>query len=327
MMRPMLRPRRRLALVLAVAITSAPLSRVAWADGPVAADPAADAARAAELRKLGNEAMDRLEPARALGYYSEAYGLTRDPALLYNKGRALQALENYPEALDAFEEFAQKATPELRAKVDGLDKLIDDLRRRIGTLEVVCNVEGGELRVKDAKGERVLGKLKPGDRFRMLAGKKEIAISREGYFPEARTIDVPGGGIARVDVTLASKAVGGKLRISSPVAGAIVSVDGRPIGVAPADVSVNAGAHRVVVQRDGYETAETTALVETGEERRLDVPLAQRSSVFGRWWFWTGVAAIVAGGVVTTIVLVTPRSPDSGSIPPGTVKTDALFRF
>lgn len=325
MMRRMLRLRRPLAIVLAATLSSAPLSGAAWAQSP--ADLGADAARAAELRKLGNEAMDHLEPARALGYYSEAYGLTRDPALLYNKGRALQALENYPEALDAFEEFAQKATPELRAKVDGLEKLIDDLRRRIGTLEIVCNVDGGELRVKDAKGERVLGKLKAGDRFRMLAGKKEISISREGYFPEARTIDVPGGGIARVDVTLASKAVGGRLRVSSPVAGALVSVDGRPIGVAPADVSVNAGAHRVVVQRDGYETAETTALVETGEERRVDVPLAQRSSVFGRWWFWTGVGAIVAGGVVTTIVLITPRSPDSGSIPPGTVKTDALLRF
>ena len=316
--------RRPLAAVLALSILTAPTAR-AWAD--VAPPSEASAARAAELKKMGNEAMERLDPARALGYYSEAYGLTQDPALLYNKGRALQALENYPEALDALEEFLQKASPELRAKVAGIETLVEDLRRRVGVLEVACNVEGAEIRVKDGKGERVIGRTKAGERHRLVAGTKEITISREGYFPESRRIDVPGGGIARIDLVLASRAVTGKLRVSSAVAGAMVSVDGRPVGVVPAEVSVTAGAHRVLVQRDGYETADTTAVVEIGEERRLDVPLAAKSSVLSRWWFWTGLGVVVAGGVVTTVVLLTPRSPDSGSIPPGTVKTDALIRF
>ena len=191
--------------------------------------------------------MERLDPARALGYYSEAYGLTQDPALLYNKGRALQALENYPEALDALDEFMQKASPELRAKVAGIEALLEELRKRVGVLEVSCNVEGAEIRVKDGKGERVLGKTKAGERHRLVAGTKEVTLSREGYFPETRAVDVPGGGIARIDLVLASRAVTGKLRVSSAVAGAMVSVDGRPVGVVPAEVSVVAGAHRVLV--------------------------------------------------------------------------------
>ena len=65
-------------------------------------------------------------------------------------------------------------------------------------------------------------------------------------------------------------------------------------------------AHRVVVQRDGYETAETTALVETGEERRVDVPLAQRSSVFGRWW--SAGTTTQAGKVAMTAKAAAQRS-------------------
>jgi hypothetical protein len=31
------------------------------------------------------------------------------------------------------------------------------------------------------------------------------------------------------------------------------------------------------------------------------------SSVFSRWWFWTGVGAMVAGGIVTAILLTTGK--------------------
>ena len=58
-----------------------------------------------------------LRYADALGAYAEAYALTRDPALLYNQGRAHQALGNFPEALASFERFAVEASPDLRARV------------------------------------------------------------------------------------------------------------------------------------------------------------------------------------------------------------------
>src|SRR4051794_30216139 len=58
------------------------------------------AARVAEIKKRGDTAMDSGRPADALAAYVEAYSLVKEPALLYNKGRALQALGEYPQALE-----------------------------------------------------------------------------------------------------------------------------------------------------------------------------------------------------------------------------------
>jgi hypothetical protein len=47
--------------------------------------------------------------------YGEADALAPAPTLRYNRGRAHQALNRLPEALDALEAFAAEATPALRA--------------------------------------------------------------------------------------------------------------------------------------------------------------------------------------------------------------------
>src|SRR5437899_856477 len=67
--------------------------------------PAAEADRVGALKKRGDDAMDSLRYADALAAYSEAYSLSKDPALLYNKGRADQALGDYPSALQELERF------------------------------------------------------------------------------------------------------------------------------------------------------------------------------------------------------------------------------
>ncbi len=42
----------------------------------------------------------------------------------------------------------------------------------------------------------------------------------------------------------------------------------------------------------------------------------ERTPVYKRWWFWTGVGAAVAGGVVTAIVLSRPTTQTPGSLDP-----------
>src|SRR5579863_2360188 len=101
---------RLVAIVLASALSAGPLTAFA-------APPAQSAADAADLRRRGNDAMAAFKPGEALDYYKQAYELTRDPALLYNMARALEVLEDYPEALARYEDFARLATPELRARV------------------------------------------------------------------------------------------------------------------------------------------------------------------------------------------------------------------
>jgi len=45
------------------------------------------------------------------------------------------------------------------------------------------------------------------------------------------------------------------LGVESQVPGAVVSIDGKVVGVTPLDVRVQQGAHRVVVEQDGKVTA------------------------------------------------------------------------
>ncbi|HTA20199.1 MAG TPA: hypothetical protein VK989_12960, partial [Polyangia bacterium] len=47
-------------------------------------------------------------------------------------------------------------------------------------------------------------------------------------------------------------------------------------------------------------------------------PVAQPAHrpVWRRWWFWTGVAAVVAGGAVATYVLTRPETRTPGSLDP-----------
>ena len=58
--------------------------------------------------------MDSARPADALRAYNEAYALEPQPALLYNRGRAHMALEQFPEALQQLLQFREQAPPELR---------------------------------------------------------------------------------------------------------------------------------------------------------------------------------------------------------------------
>lgn len=119
------------AALAALVLTAAPLAH--------AETNTEAAARVDALKKRGNQAMLDLDYAEALDAYRRALAIDpEDASLHYNLGRARQARAEFPEALDAFEAFASKASPELRARVPKLDELLSDVRARVGYLAVTC---------------------------------------------------------------------------------------------------------------------------------------------------------------------------------------------
>ncbi len=291
-------------------------ARVAYAEPTPEA-----AAKAAQLKEQGNKAMDGLRYQQALALYAEAYGLTQDPALLYNKGRALEALGDFPEALAAQEEFDAKASPELKLKVVGLPKLLADLRSRVSVLELHVRPEDAEVR----SGDHVLGTASQ-KRFLLNAGKTTIKIQREGYFPIERELALGGGQTTVLDFTLLSKAERAVLVVRSPVSGSLVTVDGIAFGMVPTETPVMPGTHRVHLSHEGYKATDSTAVVAAGDTKQLDLSMEAETPIYKKWWFWTGIGLVVAGGVATGIALTTERSPGKGSIEPGQVSTTG-FRF
>lgn len=318
----MLRP---LTLLLAFVMLLTAMPRAAWAQ-TVPSEASLPAGTPDEDKRHGDEAMVALRYTEALAYYRRAFDATKNPALLYNMGRAYEGLAEFPKALDALEEFTEKAPPELKARVPKLSDLVDDVRRRVATLIVSSPIAGAEIRL----GNKVLGTTKPGPNvFRVNSGPQALNVSHRDFFPFERPVALQAGKLETVDVVLASRSAEALLRVTSPVSGAAVAIDGKSIGNVPAETPMKPGQHRIAVSRDGYDSAETSVVLIAGESKNVDIPMAVHDTVTKKWWFWTGIGVVlVAGGIATYVALTTEKDPSAGTIPPGTVKAESWgFRF
>lgn len=299
-----MRPFFRAALLGALFVTTA---TQAVSIGPAFAQTADPKAEAAALKKKGDAAMDALQYADALAAYTEAYALAKDPALLYNRGRALQLMGRFPEALVELEKFKAEAPPELLAKVPKLDPLIADVKSRVAFVTLKCNVAGAQVVVRD----KVVGTT-PLESVALVSGKARVKLSADGYFPLEKEVDLPGGQSTTLEFKLATKAQNGILTVKSPVAGASVWIDGQPAGTTPAEATLTPGSHKVRLERAGYEDAEVTAVVVVGDRREVEVLLAEKAGITRKWWFWTGIGAVVVTGAAITAALLIERKASHG---------------
>lgn len=308
-------------LSLATLLFTTSLPRAAWAQSaptsPVANTPAA----AEEDKRRGDEAMIALRYEEALASYQRAYAANKSPALLYNMGRAYEGLGDFPKALEALEEFSDKASPDLKARVPKLDDLVADVRSRVATMILSVSVAGAEIRL----GQKVIGTSKAGQTiFRVNSGAQTLFVTHKDYFPAERSLTLAAGKIETVEIVLGSRAAEALVRVTSPVSGAAVTIDGKSMGNVPTETPLKPGQHRIALRRDGYDPAETSIVVIAGESKEVSVPLAVHETIFGKWWFWTGVGVIlVGGGIAIYAVATTEKDPDSGTIPPGTVKAES----
>jgi hypothetical protein len=307
-------------LVAALALPAPP----AMADDaahPAPADQAAiDATRAAELKQAGDKAMDSLHYADALAAYQEAYKLSPQPALLYNEGRALQALDRHPEALAKIQAFKAVAPRDVLDRVPDLDKLLADLRARVSTLDVSCNVAGARILVD----RKVLGTTPLAERLQLNAGRVTVEVEAEGYFPFHQTVDLKGAETLSVQATLLRN-TNGILVVNGSSPGADVVLDGKSIGVAPAEQAVTAGTHRLLLRHPRFADTPASVVVEAGERKEVTVPL-RAPPVTTRWWFWTSLGAAAATAAAVTAAELVTRGPDSGTIPPGRITAQRAHR-
>jgi hypothetical protein len=278
-------------------------------------------ALALEFKSTGDQAMQAKHYEQALAAYERASELEAHPSLLFNRGRALQALNRYPEALDAIAAFREQASPELAAKAGNLDELVANLRQHVSSLEILGAVSGARVSL-DGKSLGVTPLAQP---LRVNAGSSRLEITAEGYLPFERDIVLPAAGQERVRVALVRRKDVGHLTVTS-VVGAIAFADGVRLGTVPAEITLPSGRHLIRVEHPGFRSSETGVEIGPGQDRKLDLVLEKESGLLAKWWFWTGAGVIVSAGVTAVICATTERSPSSGDIPPGRVAAP-LLRF
>jgi len=257
--------------------------------------------------------MDAGRAAEALAAYRRAAAIEPSVALEYNIGRALLAVGDFAGALDAFERYDQQATEELKQRTHRLAEVMSELRAKVSALTVVADdasAAGARVRVRGVE----IG-LVPVTALRTNPGRAEIRVERAGFEPFSETIDLPAGGTSHVHVVLRPERVVARLAIVATPSGARVSVDGEPRGVAPIDLELAPGPHRVVLAAPKHDARSLTLSLARGESRRIDVQLVPESPpLASRWWFWAGLGVVAAGATTAVVAASVERSPSEGSL-------------
>lgn len=306
---------RPIATLLALSITSATLAPSAFAAPRAPKAASGPESEARRLKREGDALMDRDKYADALALYARAYELSGDPALLFNQGRALEALGDYPEALDMLERFERDATPALRAKTPGLAEHMEDLRQRIATLVVRSNVPGARLLVREKAAGTLGGEL----RLRTRAGPATVEVVADGYEPFRQEVELGGGSTLVVEAKLVPRKSDALLVVRTRPS-ADLTLDGKPLGRSPLEVRVRPGTHELLATAPGYVDDRMSMTLELGDRRDVELELRKTSTpVTGRWWFWTGIVVVLAGGAATAYALTTERDASRGTFQPGQV--------
>lgn len=131
-------------------------------------------------------------------------------------------------------------------------------------------------------------------------GKHTVTVSRKGYFTEVVETEAVKGSLAVVPVDLL--AMPAKLRIEAPNE-AIVSVDGRMVGVAPirASIELEAGRRLVTVTAAGRQSFSREIELTRGVQESLRVDLEPTGQRQAARYFLIGGGVVAAVGVMTGV--------------------------
>lgn len=105
-------------------------------------------------------------------------------------------------------------------------------------------------------------------------GAHTISVSKSGYTPETRSLEVTSGSKAAANVRLSP--LNGLLVVNSTPAGAEILLDGKSTGkVTPAQFAVEKGGHTLLLRKQGY--LEETASAELGPGQNFQFAPALRA--------------------------------------------------
>ncbi|MGM0574693.1 MAG: PEGA domain-containing protein [Myxococcota bacterium] len=185
------------------------------------------------------------------------------------------------------------------------------------TLGAVIEIDGERVGTIEEDGVPLEAKVYPGEHT--------IRASKRGYTERNSVFTVQPGGLADLDMEL--QPVAGIVRITTDEPGATVKVNGKVLGKTPFDQDIPFGETEIEVSHPGYFTDVRTLRIVPGQEYDIQVDLKQdpdweappeagAGGVAGKWWFWTALGVVVAGGATAAAVALSggedaPPRPDA----------------
>ncbi len=118
-----------------------------------------------------------------------AYDMSGNAALLFDLGQIQYQLQDYPGALSAFTKYLASNKGEIPpARVDEVQKDIERLKGRIGSLRITSNKRGAQILVDDV----VVGTAPLSEPVLVGAGRHKILATADGQSTLPRSSTWPG---------------------------------------------------------------------------------------------------------------------------------------
>lgn len=199
-------------------------------------------------------------------------------AALSNKATAYSRAGLYVEASAAFTELRDQFAAELAEREKNeITDAIARIEERIGTV-LLKGLPDEDLEVRfDGRFER-----RPLDKpLRMSEGAHSLELKATGYKPYVAEVEVTGNHEVVLELKPLPLATPAKLRIESTVDRTSVVIDGKPSGMAPVELSVKPGTHRVSVSAESYVAQDSEVTVKPGERAILRSGLIRARAPLG----------------------------------------------
>jgi hypothetical protein len=211
----------------------------------------------------------------ALVEFEAARAQSNEPVILYNVGLCQRSLFRYTDAIATFSRYLEETAADSRVTPAQRKEVTAAIAEMTALLaDVTITVQPESAATSASLAISIDGRPGAGrDRpNKLAAGRHVIEISAGGFTPARREIIVVAGVAQSVALSL------------DPV---------------PPPTAFTAPPSRTPAVTEGA-VADLTA-----------TPTPTRSTpLYGRWWFWTGVGVVLAGGVTTVLLLTRSRGPD-----------------
>ncbi len=234
----------------------------------------------------------------AVAEFRRSLALSGRVDLLFNIGRAYQAMARYPEAATAIEEYLRLASDlsaerrqEVTRVLTTLRGFIAHLRVRVTPADAAVTLDGEAVTPAHLAAELAVG-----------PGRHVVVAQRAGFATRSEAVIIASGETRDVVLAMlpgvASPPAGttGTLVLRNAPAGAVLRVDGAVVR-SPAQLAVR--THRVELSAPGFASWRAEVLIEPQRSRVLTAHMARPTGVAPGWFIaaaaGTGVALVLGG--------------------------------
>lgn len=311
---------RILALILCMSPASAFAQAASDGSGAASAPTDADITEARSLFRTGVEMSAAQRWAEALDAFRRSQAIVPRASTLFNIAIALHRLGRVQETIETVDAYLEASDPQTDlADREEAARLRLDARQRVAHL--VVRVRPAQARIEiDGQPREGEGEVRE---LLVDPGHHTIVATAEGFAELRSSFEAaPGAHLERLleleaRAPQAARAADGHLRVEAP-ASARVYVDGRELGMGPAELDLEAGRHTVRIVAEGHLPFEEEVHIDSDQTTRLAPELtASGTDLVEDPVFWVVVSAIAiaaGAGIGVGVYVATEPQPYGGTL-------------